>query len=217
MDQQLPGPNIYQSLAEKGLKLSEKDFNATLEAVQKGVDKARAYLKTENKPAPQIVFSDTVGTIGFSNDLNAINIRMDFLNLIAKNTTPVEFRDQLVCFVPDKLYMILKYLSWLEFFGMEETIHYYQKHGSSLLKVKFPEKFPDSLSPRTLLLSDLEVEARSTVDSINSANNENPIWKNVDAYFSANFPEYYNLPVDQLITLPKPDLQISFEMENLLT
>ncbi len=216
MDSQLPDSYNYKSLSENGLQLSESDFNKIMTSVTKGVNFARAYLETENDPSPKFLYSDISGVIGYSYKFDAINIRMDYLNLITHNTMALEYKDQLVCFVPDKFYMILKYLQWLTIFGIEETIHYYQKHGNSKLMVKFPEIFPEMLSPKSLLLSDLEAEARTTVDKILAANNENPIWENVDSYFSKNFPEYYNKPIEHLATLPKPNLAISFEMESLM-
>lgn len=216
MNPTLPEDISFNLLKENGLKLSDHDFGVMIKSVMQGVNNARKYLQTETDPPPKFVFSDTISAIGYAHETDAINIRMDYLNLVAINTTKIEYRDQLVCFVPDKFYMILKYLSWMRLFGIEETIHYYQRHGNPKVHVSFPEKFPENLSPKSLLLSDLEVEARTTVDKINEANNENSIWQNVDEFFSKNYSDYYNKPIDHLAALPKPDLPISFEMENLL-
>jgi hypothetical protein len=217
MNTDLPESINYLSLRENGLKLTESDFKIIISSVINGISEARKYLQKEGDPLPKIMFSNDIGVMGFSSQLNAINIRMDYLNLISTNTTPIEYRDQLACYVPDEFYMILKYLQWLRLFGIEETIHYYQKNGNSRLLIGFPEKFPESLSPKTLLLSDLETEARKSVDAILTANGDVPIWKNVDFYFASKFPEYYNKPISHLVTLPKPDLGISFEIENLLS
>lgn len=211
----LPSSSQYQTLAATGLKLPEIEFNTILLEVEKGILEAKEHLKTTDT-GPQVTFSNDISAIGFSAEHDSINIRIDYLNLFASNHTPLDYKDQLVCFVPNKFYVIVKYLTWLRLFGREETIHYYQYHSNPHLKIKFPEKFPELFSPKSLLLSDLEIEARTIGDSIALANNDNPIWKNIDEYLAANFPEFYNKPIEHLATLPKPNLQMSFEMENIL-
>jgi hypothetical protein len=206
----------YALLHENGLLLSESDFASIVQEISKGVHDARKFLKTDADAGQKFVITDEIGAIGYSAKADAINIRMDYLNLVATNSTLIAYRDQLVCFVPDKFYMILKYLHWMRLFGIEETVHYYQRHGNSLLHAAFPENFPAELSPKSLLLSDIEVEARSMVDNILIAGGEQPIWKPVDAFLKSNYQQYYNKPLAEIAALPKPDLPISFEMENLI-
>ena len=207
--------SLYSELSEKNLKLSEIEFNAFVGEVKKGIIEAKNYLDADPNTNPEITFLNDTGIIGFNPQTDSINIRLDYLNLLSSSETPITYKDQLICFVPDKFYMVFKYLDWLRLFGMENAIHYYQFHHNPTLKVKFPENFPENFSPKTLLLSDLETEARETVDKILEAKNEPPVWKKLNEYFASNFPEHYNKPVAELINLPKPDLQISFEMENL--
>jgi hypothetical protein len=206
----------YRALAENGLMLSEQEFNTIITEIKKGIREASEFLKVDEGSTPTLSFINETGIIGFSPNTNSINIRSAYLNLIAQAETDVMYKDQLICFVPDKFYMVFKYLEWLRLFGMENAIHYYQFHTSPMLKVKFPDSFPENFSPRTLLLSDLEIEARRTVDKILEGKEEPPPWKKLDEYLSSNFPEHYNKSVSELQTLPKPDLEISFEMENLL-
>ena len=214
---QLPSELLdYQSLSAKGLQLAENDFNIIFNAITQGIDDVKLYLNIRDDSGPKLQISATDSTMGFSKEYDVINVNMGYLNLISGNTTPLEYRDQLACFVPDKFYVIFKYLYWLRLFGREEAIHYYQKHGNPKLNVPFPDSFPESLSRKAFILSDLEVEARSTVDAIAELNRENVVWKNVDEYFSHNFSDYYNKPIDHLSTLPKPNIQISFEMENIV-
>jgi len=208
---------MYQSLKDKGLKLSEEDFSTILDAVTQGAEDVKRYLGTTNDPWPKFLFSDSIDALGFSSLEDAINIHLTYLNHISENETPLKFRDQLACFVPDKFYVIFKYLYWLRLFGREETIHYYQKRGNPLLHAPFPNAFPKTLSAKTFLLSDVEVEARKTVDKVASLNNENIVWKPIDDYLSTNFSEYYNKPIEYLATQPKPNISISFEIENILT
>lgn len=217
MDQALSPTPDYKFLSENGLKLSEAEFNTILNEIKKGVLDTKNYLNALDNPNPKFSFLNNIGIFGYSTENDSINIRIDYLNLFANSPTSLKYKDQLVCFVPDKFYVIVKYLTWLRLFGREETIHYFQYHGSPQVKVKFPDKFPESFSPKSLLLSDIEVEARTIGDKIAVVNNEIPVWKNIDEYFSKNFPEYYNKPIELLATLPRPNLQISFEMENLMT
>ncbi len=216
MDQTLSSSPDYKSLSETGLNLSEIEFNIILAEIQKGVLDVKNYLKILDDPNPQFSFLNNINTLGFSPVSDSINIRLDYLNLFAITQTPLEYKDQLVCFVPENFYVIVKYFTWLRLFGREETIHYYQYHDNPAVKVKFPDKFPEKFSPKSLLLSDLEVETRNIGDKIAIMNNEAPVWKNIDEYLSKNYPEYYNKPIEHLTTLPRPNLQISFEMENLL-
>jgi hypothetical protein len=216
MDINLKGTADYQALVENGLRLSEEEFKTIIGEVERGVSEARNYLKADDEDIPQITFLNDTGVMGFYTKSDSINIRPDYLNLVAHNETPLLYKDQLICFVPDKFYMVFKYLDWMRLFGIEETVHYYQRHGNPSLLVKFPESFPENMSPKSLLLSDLETEARNTVDKILDANNGQPVWKNLDKYFSDNYSDYYNKPIEELTDLPKSDLPISFEMENLL-
>ena len=208
---------MYQSLKDKGLKLSEEDFNAIVGAIKQGAEDVKQYLEINNDSWPKFSFSDNIDAMGFSSQNDTINIHISYLDHVSENETPLKFRDQLACFAPDKFYMIFKYLYWLRLFGREETIHYYQKHGNPKLKVSFPNTFPKSLSTKTFLLSDVEVEARKAVDVVATLNNENIVWKPVDEYLKTNFSNYYNKPVEYLISLPKPTIPISFELENILT
>ncbi|HVF69405.1 MAG TPA: hypothetical protein VNA13_02440 [Xanthomonadales bacterium] len=214
MNQQTSNAPTYQELSEIGLVLPEKEFQAIFQEVTKGIDDVATYLESETKPG--FVFSNEVGVIGYSTTLDAINMPIEYLNLVSRNATPIEYRDQLLCFVPDKFFMILKYLYWLRIFGRESAIHYFQKHGNPKLKVQFPVSFAQDLSPKSLLLSDLEVEARTIGDEVIVANKEKSLWKNVDDYFSSNFPKHYNLSIDYLTTVPRPALEISFELESFL-
>ncbi|HSW88024.1 MAG TPA: hypothetical protein VLG12_02575, partial [Candidatus Saccharimonadales bacterium] len=131
----------YQSLKNKGLKLAENDFNTVFSTIIQGHDDTKRYLNVENDPNPAFRISDEDVSMGFSKTQDAINIHLGYLNLLSKNTTPIEYRDQLTCFVPDKFYVIFKYLYWLRLFGRESTIHYYQKHGNPKLKIAFPAVF----------------------------------------------------------------------------
>ncbi len=217
MNYVLPDTSDYKALSARGLLLPETDFKVITAEIKKGVLDCKNYLKTAEAAGPEFTFSDNINALGFSVSTGSINLRIDYLNLFVSSASPLEYKDQLVCFVPDKFYVIVKYFNWLRLFGREETIHYYQHFGNPQLHVKFPEEFPENFSPKSLLLSDLEVEARKVGDTIALTNNESPVWKNIDEYFMSNFPDYYNKPIEELATLPKPNLQISFEMENILT
>lgn len=207
--------SLYQSLIAKGLKIHELEFYAIYAQLQKGIIETKSYLKANTLDDPQLSFNNDTGRIGFNTQTNTINISLDYLSHMAASKTSLEYKDQLICFVPDKFCMVIKYLDWLRFFGIEQAIHFYQFHNNPSLKVSFPEKFPDKFSPKSLLLSNLEVEARKTVDMILIENQEKPIWHNLDTYLKTNFPEFYNKSITELSNLPKPNLQITFEMENL--
>ncbi|HUQ84880.1 MAG TPA: hypothetical protein VM077_01010 [Candidatus Limnocylindrales bacterium] len=216
MNQQAQDPSTYIALSESGLVLLEKEFQIIINEVIKGITDVTTYLNVKNELTPELIVSNKIGVIGYSTDIDAIHMPINYLNLVSNNTTPIEYRDQLVCFVPDKFYIILKYIYWLRIFGRESAIHYFQKHGNPKLKVKFPQAFDKNLSPKSLLLSDLEVEARTIGDEIISVNKENSLWTNVDNYFAINFPDYHNKSIDYLTKLQKPKLEISFELESFL-
>jgi hypothetical protein len=209
-----PAPTVdYNSLTKRGLQLSENDFNLIRDSLGTGAEEAKKYLNVATDVWPKFIFESGVQVLGYSSQHDAISLSLNLLNQAAARTTNIEYKDQLLCFMPDVFYIIVKYTYWLKLLGREATVHRYQKIGNPLLKKKFPEVIPASLSSRALLLSDVEVEARTITDAITIQLGEIPIWKNFDAYFSKNHAEYYNKPIDELEKLPKLTLPISFEME----
>lgn len=203
----------YHSLVQKGLTLSQTDYTSMFSEIFLGVQEVLTYLGAINNEWPKFVFPDTITMIGYDTKEDAINLPIHYLNLVSKNPTELQFRDQLVCFMPDKFYVVLKYLYWLRLFGREETIHYYQRHGDVHFKAKFPESFPPGFSSKALLVSDLEIEARQTIDAIAQQHGEIPVWRNVDAYFAMNYKDYYGKTVEELAKMPRPEIPITFEME----
>lgn len=213
MENHTPQITDYNSLVKDGLKLSENDFKLILNLLTTGAEEAKAYLNVASETWPKFNFSNETHTLGYSSKEDAICISLNHINQAASRSSELEFKDQIIMFIPDIFYIIVKYTYWLKLLGREATIHRYQKNGNPKLQVQFPTILPPSFSIKLLFLSNLEVEARKAVDQITLANNEKPIWKNVDAYFSKNYPQYYNKSIDELIKLPKPDFPISFEME----
>ncbi len=203
----------YNELIKKGLRLSEADFKVILNSLITGAEEAKKFLNASDDLWPKFNFSNDIAALGFSSKADAICLSMSNLNEQAGHLTPLEYKDQLIVFMPDVFYIIIKYLYWLKLLGREATIHRYQKIGNAKLHVQFPDKLPASFSPKLLLLSNVEVEARIISDDIASEQGENPIWKNVDDYLSKNYPQYYNKPIEELAKLSKPDFPISFEME----
>lgn len=203
----------YKTLSQNGLQLSEVDFNVILKSLTIGAEEAKTFLNVASDIWPKFNFSNHTTSLGFSAKADAICLSMTNLNQQAVRIAPLEYKDQLIVFMPDVFYIIVKYLYWLKLLGREATIHHYQKVGSPKLRVQFPEKLPVSFSHKLLLLSNVETEARAIADEIAKVHDENPTWKNVDAYLSQNYPQYYNKTIEELSVLPKPDLPISFEME----
>lgn len=203
----------YNSLLKNGLKLSEGDFNLIYDSLVGGAREVKKYLNVSDDSWPKFIFSSDVDVLGYANEHDAISISINHLNQVAARETKLEYKDQLLLFIPDLFYMIVKYIYWLKLLGIESTIHRYQKGGNPLLKKRFPEKLSPTVSSRMLLLSDFEVEARTVTDKILEQLGENPVWKNFDMYLSKNFAGYYDKPIDELIKLPKIQLSISFEME----
>lgn len=203
----------YVSLRGNGLQLSEKDFEFILDILTQGANDAKKYLNVTSDPWPKFIFESSVPVLGYSATDDAISISLEHLNQSGSRQTLLEYKDQLICFMPDVFYIIVKYTHWLRLLGREATVHRYQKIGNSLLKKKFPETIPASISQKALILSDIEVEARTITDAIAIERGENPIWNKFDAYFAKNHAEYYNKPLEEFGELPKLLFPISFEME----
>jgi hypothetical protein len=204
----------YESLSKKGLRLSESDFNLIQGSLVSGAREAKKYLNVVSDDSwPKFIFGSDVDVLGYASQHDAISLSINHLNQADSLSTRLEYKDQLIMFVPDIFYMIVKYNYWLKLLGMESTIHRYQKIGNPLLKKRFPEKLPPEVSPKKLLLSDVEVEARTVTDAVITQLGENPIWKNFEVYLSKNYPQYYNKSIEELAKLPKIIFPISFEME----
>jgi hypothetical protein len=208
--------NSYETLVNQGLELPKQDFILVMENITKGAQQAMEYLGVSDSSSswPKFIISNSVSAFGYSAKDDAICFSLRHLNHISQNATPLIYKDQLVCFIPDTFYIIIKYLSWLTLFGRESTVHRYQKLGNPNLHVQFPLEFPENFSTRLLLLSSMEVEARKTVDAIAERNGDRPLWENVNEYFERVFPGYYDKTIDELSKLPKPELSISFEVES---
>lgn len=203
----------YNSLSKNGLQLSENDFNLIRDSLVSGAEEAKKYLNVASDSWPKFIFDNDVDILGYSSQHDAISLSLNHINQAGSRTIRLEHKDQLLAFVPDVFYIIVKYIYWLKLLGIESTIHRYQKIGNPLLERGFPEKLPPSATPKTLLLSDVEVEARRVTDAVIERIGENPIWENFDAYLSKNYPQYYDKPIEELIKLRKIILPISFEME----
>lgn len=203
----------YSSLAQKGLQLSEKDFKLILDSLTTGAIEAKNYLNVTSDSWPKFNFSNDIHSLGFSSKDDAICISLNHLNHVANRSTQLEFKDQLIMFIPDKFYIIQKYTYWLKLLGREATIHRYQNIGNLALQVKFPKSIPITFSSKLLLLSNLEVEARTILDAVTLQKGESPVWKNVDIYLSQNFPQFYNKSIDELTGMSQPDFPMSYEME----
>lgn len=203
----------YNSLSKNGLRLSESDFNLIRDSLVSGAREAKKYLNVVDDSWPKFIFGSDVDVLGYASQNDAISLSINHLNQADSGSTQLEYKDQLLMFVPDVFYMIVKYAFWLKLLGIESTIHRYQKIGNPLLTKRLPEKLPPSVSPKKLLLSDVEVEARRNTDAIIVRLGENPIWKNFDAYLSKNYPLYYNKSIEELVKLPKIMFPITFEME----
>lgn len=203
----------YNSLSKNGLQLSEKDFKIILDSLTCGAGEAMKYLNTSSKSWPKFIFSEDSRVLGYSVTHDAISISINHLNNIALHSIRLEYKDQLLCFIPDKFYIIVKFVYWLKLLSRESTVHRYQKIGNPLLKKQFPPKKSASISSKKILLSDIEVEARKITDEITTRAGEKPIWKNLDDYLSENYPEYFNKSIEEQEKLPEINLPISFEME----
>lgn len=203
----------YDSLVKNGLQLSESDFNLIHNSLAAGSQEAKKYLNISSESWPRFIFVSDIQVLGYASQHDAISLSLNHLNQEDLRKAPLEYKDQLLCFMPDVFYIIVKYTYWLKLLGREATIHRYQKIGNPLLKKQFPDKLPPSFSHKTLLLSDFEVEARRLTDAITEQLGENPIWKNFDAYLSKNYPHHYNKSIEELQKLPKITFPISFEME----
>ncbi len=204
----------YNSLSKNGLQLSESDFNVIRDSLVSGAQEAKKYLNVVDDSWPRFIFANDVDVLGYSSKHDAISLSLSRLNQTDRDSTKLEYKDQLLVFVPDIFYIIVKYTYWLKLLGIESTIHRYQKIGNPLLKKQFPEKLPLSPSPKKLMLSDVEVEARRITDEIIVQLGENPIWKNFEAYISKNCSQYYNKSIEELEKLSKiTTLPVTFEME----
>ncbi len=203
----------FQLLTQAGLTISEDAFNLMKNNLLAGVEEAKLYLNAVEDEWPKFNFSNDAGALGYSGKDDAICISINHLNQAASRNTSLEYKDQLLLFVPDVFYLIVKYLHWLKLLGRESTIHRYQKHGNTKLNAKYPEALPGYLSNKLLLFSDFEVEARGAVDAIAEQSGEGPIWKNVDEYLEKTFAQYYRKNIDDLLKFPKPEFHMSFEME----
>ncbi len=206
-------PFDYNYLIKKGLTLSGEDFSLIHDSLITGANEAKKYLNVSNDLWPKFNFSNDSPTLGYNSLDDTICLSLNHINQAASRSTPLKYKDQLIMFMPDKFYIIVKYISWLKLLGREATIHRYQKIGNPLLYMKFPETLPSTLSTKLLIFSDVEVEARTVNDKIAAMSGEKPIWIKVNAYFSENYPQYYNKSIMELAKFPKPDLPISFEME----
>jgi hypothetical protein len=204
----------YQSLTQKGLQMSQEDFRKIIDTISQGAKEAMEYLGVQDDMWPAFTISDSIPVLGYSGKDDVIGFSMRHLNHITSSQTQLMYKDQLVCYIPDTFYIIIKYLSWLKMLGRESTIHRYQKLGNPMLKAQFPEVFAPELSVKLLLMSDIEVEARTACDEIAGKLGDLQLWQNVNAYFLEQFPQYYNKKIEELILLPKPTLPISFEMES---
>ncbi len=206
-------PADYNSLKSKGLLLTEVDFSQIINSLIAGSHEAKKYLNVENESWPKFNFSNDISALGYSAEHDAICLSINYLNQLAGNLIPLQYKDQLVLFMPDTFYIIIKYLFWLKLLGRESTIHRYQKKEHQLLKARFPKDQSPSQTSKLMLLSDIEVEARDVSDKIALVHNEIYLWKNVDTYFSQNYPEHYNKSIEELIALPRPNFEATTEME----
>lgn len=200
----------YNSLVKNGLKLSESEFNLIHDSLVCGVREAQKYLNVPSDSWPKFIFDGNINVLGYSIQKDAVALPLSQINT---SPTPLEYKDQLLCFMPNVFYIIVKYVYWLKLFGREATIHRYQKIGTPLLKKQFPNKSPASIPRKTLLLSDIEVEARTIIDAISEQIGETPVWKNFDAFLSKNYPEHYSKSIEELEKLPQITLPLCFEME----
>lgn len=203
----------FQGLTQAGLTVSEDTFNLMKNNLMAGVEEAKLYLNTVEEEWPRFNFSNDAGALGYSAKDDAICISINHLNQAASRSTSLEYKDQLLLFVPDVFYLIVKYLHWLKLLGREATIHRYQKLGNAKLNAKYPEIPPGYISNKLLIFSDFEVEARKAVDEIAAAGGESRVWENVDEYLEKNYSQYYRKSIDDLIKFPKPEFHMSFEME----
>lgn len=203
----------FKSLSANGLLLPEESFKLILDQLTKGANEAKNFLNAQNEDWPKFNFSKDTHTLGYSVNDDAICVSINHLNQALARSTQLEFKDQLLMFIPDLFYIIVKYIYWLKLIGREATIHRYQKIGNPELHIPFPKSLPITFSPKLLLFSNLEVEARTMLDAVNQHNGENAIWKNVDVYLSQKYPQYYNKSIDELNGMQKPDFPMSFEME----
>lgn len=206
----------YQALVQQGLTLSQENFTTIVREIILGAQEVSGYFGIAQNDWPKFIFPDMITRIGYDANNDAINLPLRYLHLISENPTAIQYRDQLVCFIPDKFYVVLKYLYWLRLFGREETIHYYQRQGEKKLKATFPTQFPQGFSSKALLLSDIEIEARKTSDLIAQKQDEMPVWDNVDTYLAEHYKEYYGKTIEELAQMPRPEIPITFEMEFLL-
>ena len=85
---------------------------------------------------------------------------------------------------------------YLKFAGREEAIHHYQylRHPKLHARMDDPELYSKS-TKLMQALSDIEVEARTVSDHIASNNNDEPLWRDFDAYLIRNYPNLYNKPL----------------------
>ena len=203
----------YKVLINNGLRLAMNDFNLIRDSLVGGAQEAMKYLNVQNDTWPKFNFSNDIPSLGYSSATDAICLSINHLNQADTRSTTLEFKDQLLMFIPDVFYIIVKYTFWLKLLGIESTIHRYQKIGNPLLFTQFPLKLTQPYTSRQLLLSNFEVEARKITDEITLQLGENQIWKNVDDYFAKNYTEYYNKSIEEIAKLPKPTFPISYEME----
>lgn len=203
----------FVELSKNGLQIPEESFNLIRDNLLKGVTLAKNWLNVQQDSWPKFNFSNDASALGYSSNDDAICISVNHLNQAFSNTAPLEYKDQLLLFIPDVFYLIVKYLYWLKLFGIESTIHRFQRSGNPKLHSQFPQSLPPAFSTRLLLFCSAEVEARTVVDTIVGEAGDNIIWKNVDKYFSANYPQYYNKSIEELSKLAKPEFKLSFEME----
>lgn len=213
MEEKINSRFDYQSLIKEGLILKEDIFNLIRNNLLAGAEEAKLYLNAVGDDWPKFNFSNDATALGYSGKDDAICISINHLNQAGSRNTSLEFKDQLLLFVPDVFYLIVKYLYWLKLLGREATIHRYQKTGNAKLISKYPVIPPGYLSNKLLIFSDFEAEARGAVDAIAEQAGESPIWKNVDEYFEKNYSQYHKKPIEDLVKFPKPDLHLSYEME----
>ncbi len=203
----------YNSLSAKGLRLSEHNFNLMLNFLVEGANEVKSYLGVVSDDWPKFNFANDINTMGYSRGHDAICLSINHLNQAVDRSDKIEFKDQLIMFIPDVFYMVVKYIYWLKLLGREATIHHYQTIGNPKLHVQFTGNTSPALSPKQLLFSCVEVEARGITDEITQQQGETPIWARVDAYFSQKFPQYYNKSIEELAKLPKPNYPVSYVME----
>jgi len=205
--------DYYNNLKNQGLSITTDNFNTICNLIIKGCNESMTFLESVDNDWPKFNFSNDSGTLGYSIKDDAICISLNHLNQVNSRSIQLEYKDQLIFFIPDMFYTIIKYTNWLELLGRESTIHRYQKKGNSKLNAKFPSGPIENISTRSLLLSDIEVEARKISDEISLQSGSNPVWRKIDEYLSGNFSDYYNKPIEEITKLPAPSLQASYEME----